>query len=1284
MFDVSLAADIFENTIKPIMDTKNNGVTIVGIDGPTAAGKTILANNVQTLVQQAGRECWVYRVDWALEERELRVQDLGQIKARNVRFDLEAELHMRLHIVKSFLQKARSVEAKFDENSGNRDICLSELYSRDNGGTLSGKEKCTLSPGMVILVEGHYTLRSELHTYLDQNIVLLASPEELVQRKKDRVKGYRGAEEAEDYFWRIDLPSFQHHLKRFLSNADAIYDNTNIQTPVSIGISQCKTWGETAEVKGTFDSKPQSGLSIEEIVDNVLPHSVFLSLQLRAATIEAVEALIQWDNSVSMYLRTSLESIKFDLRGVIRRHLDELNTKFSSNCTFSLQYSNALHNIYARKVPISVGIEIVDIKKHSTLRIIAEVHNNHATFAFVWAGGVYRYSLNRELGQIQAKGTHEFAIAPLVRDEKELLFLTPTPFIRPAFIEGLAVQPVYTGMEDTNYTASEAFVRILEDGGCWIHRFATFKELRFFVALLENAGASVMKVGNYLIALFHSDSTAKSRFREFRKKWDSSHTRGVSPLSSENAYDAIIEKERVDAARFIQDYCPDFYSLDGALHCPNLGGGSTSWERILTQVKTMLRCKQRLIRKQVLNFILLRFPRISMPTSELWPNLQGTGTSEITLNNYLELSPSILAEVYLWLELREDSSAVLGANIYDIRKNSADCAGYLRAAQELNTPVVLQSSLNALGQLEQDFEGNTYHGYLKPENGVGDLIESAYTAAIRLFLETGKRPPLYGIGLDHISVAQNNPSGRARRFFQQAFESSLVTHYTLDGSPLFDAADRSDEELQRTYFEICHFALGLIGEDSSFYKYDQEICAGEMNYIGNQKQAMIPTPRELELFAQVFESCCRLNGLEALNVRPRLFVANVGTTHHGADTSIPEVARSEGWVESLKKYNFISAVLHGTTNSHRDTLAQATRGCHKVNVAGDLLHTIISNLPLELSRRITELTNDPKRALHTVREEMDSLAPKDADRLVDALEAHAHSLMETIQSPKLTNLDRRYFHYKAAVLPDAHVDILIEQLRQYSQSMVAQEVNTPVDGRYGYEFVASMIEVPYDENYGELIEVLWKEGIHYYHIDVGDGAYIPRQIDALEKVAFLKKHYPESKLHAHFMAKTPHLSVDGNVPLLEQYIKAGCDAVAVHIGAFDNYDGIRSAAIFSRNLGARFGIVLETSDVLSHALFNFMNEIEVDWVVLMGVPIGFGGQMFDFFTLQRLSELRKYAESRPIPLLIESDGGLTLSTLGMCKKSGAQFFSGWSIVKGPNLEVLRENVRKVQAILKAD
>jgi pentose-5-phosphate-3-epimerase len=92
--------------------------------------------------------------------------------------------------------------------------------------------------------------------------------------------------------------------------------------------------------------------------------------------------------------------------------------------------------------------------------------------------------------------------------------------------------------------------------------------------------------------------------------------------------------------------------------------------------------------------------------------------------------------------------------------------------------------------------------------------------------------------------------------------------------------------------------------------------------------------------------------------------------------------------------------------------------------------------------------------------------------------------------------------------------------------------------------------------------------------------------------------------------------------------------------------------------------VVETSDSVDENLESLIRDQGLDWVVIMGVPIGYGGQVFQYSTLNRISRLHDLAGRLGRDFLLECDGGLNLQNIELCRNAGGQLFSGWSIIKG--------------------
>ena len=85
---------------------KNKDIGVICIDGPTAAGKTMLADELAKIIKnELSIKVDYYRLDWTLKERNVRETDLKVLMQKNKPFYFEGELHMHLNKFKDFLEK---------------------------------------------------------------------------------------------------------------------------------------------------------------------------------------------------------------------------------------------------------------------------------------------------------------------------------------------------------------------------------------------------------------------------------------------------------------------------------------------------------------------------------------------------------------------------------------------------------------------------------------------------------------------------------------------------------------------------------------------------------------------------------------------------------------------------------------------------------------------------------------------------------------------------------------------------------------------------------------------------------------------------------------------------------------------------------------------------------------------------------------------------------------------------------------------------------------------------
>ena len=124
------------------------------------------------------------------------------------------------------------------------------------------------------------------------------------------------------------------------------------------------------------------------------------------------------------------------------------------------------------------------------------------------------------------------------------------------------------------------------------------------------------------------------------------------------------------------------------------------------------------------------------------------------------------------------------------------------------------------------------------------------------------------------------------------------------------------------------------------------------------------------------------------------------------------------------------------------------------------------------------------------------------------------------------------------------------------------------------------------------------------------------------------------------------------------FLQAGADCVSVHQEAAPHLD---RTLRFIQSEGAKAGVVLNPSTpvaTLEHAL-----EI-CDYVLLMSVNPGFGGQKFIPYTLEKVRALRDLRERRGLDFLIEIDGGVSVDNISRVAEAGVDWIVAGSSVFG--------------------
>ncbi len=175
-------------------------------------------------------------------------------------------------------------------------------------------------------------------------------------------------------------------------------------------------------------------------------------------------------------------------------------------------------------------------------------------------------------------------------------------------------------------------------------------------------------------------------------------------------------------------------------------------------------------------------------------------------------------------------------------------------------------------------------------------------------------------------------------------------------------------------------------------------------------------------------------------------------------------------------------------------------------------------------------------------------------------------------------------------------------------------------------------------------------GADWLHIDVMDGHFVPNITIGPDVVKALRKS-TKLPLDAHLMIDHP----DKYAP---EFVKAGADRVSVHVEAPHPLEATLKSI---KDLGAKCGIVFNPNTP-----FTISKEVGqlVDYILIMSVYPGFGGQKFITEVLDNVKAAREFANQSGKEIDIEIDGGITPETTPQAAAAGANVFVAGSAIYG--------------------
>lgn len=199
---------------------------------------------------------------------------------------------------------------------------------------------------------------------------------------------------------------------------------------------------------------------------------------------------------------------------------------------------------------------------------------------------------------------------------------------------------------------------------------------------------------------------------------------------------------------------------------------------------------------------------------------------------------------------------------------------------------------------------------------------------------------------------------------------------------------------------------------------------------------------------------------------------------------------------------------------------------------------------------------------------------------------------------------------------------------------------------------------------GADLEMLNRSQADWVHVDVMDGKFVPNISFGQPIIRQIRK-MTSKPLDVHLMIVEP-----------ERYFlsfkECGADLLSIHLEASVH---LHRSITEIKSLGMKAGVVLNP-----HTPVSLLEEIisEVDFVLLMSVNPGFGGQKFIETTYEKISGLKDLILKKSSNALIEVDGGVSLANASRLIECGTDILvAGNTIFSSPDPE---QTIRELKSI----